>query len=870
MFHKAVDAHKKGPSTQQRTSNIFSSSPQERQQQQSIQQTVQKASQVNMGLGQTILRPSVPSQLNGSTHHSDRGSNVGIKRTSSGVAKALSGNLGGFEDGRGSQRNAIVTDENSPIKCAAPKVTSCEYFNEDDFDDDIDLDIEDPSCKATITYPALPTLTKEPTTSVIDTTPTVVPGMFYPTLPKQSSKRSDDSMSRCDSGHASVESAALRHVGSSAPLPWSSSPPEHLTAQPQALSLKDSSLNNGITPARRTTVSNTAKLPPVPKRNKLPWVKAESQIDQNGPPPVSESETGSRNRMAHNTTPADKHKYPWNTTTSAMKEAREKFKEENRKKIKVDESRIEPALKNAKKSNSVARVFLSEEQQHVLDLVSEQKKSVFFTGSAGTGKSVLLREIIATLRKKYVREPDRVAVTASTGLAACNVGGVTLHSFAGIGLGKEPVPELVKKIKRNAKAKIRWTRTKVLIVDEISMVDGELFDKLEAIARQMRKNGRPFGGIQLVITGDFFQLPPVPDSGKVAKFAFDATTWNTSIEHTIGLHHVFRQKDPVFAGMLNEMREGRLTPSSIKAFSQLSRPIEYEDSIDSTELFPTRNEVERANGSKMSQLVGEVQTYEARDGGAITDKVMRDKLLQNCMAPETIHLKKGAQVMLIKNIDETLVNGSLGQVIGFMSETQFDNYTANQLTNQGANDLREAADSIADQKSRAQKRLQDNLFGSTSQIYPLVRFTISDNTSRDLLCQPELWKIELPDGEVQASRLQIPLILAWALSIHKAQGQTLNRVKVDLGKVFEKGQAYVALSRATSMQGLQVLRFDARKVVAHDKVRAFYSNLSRVEEIERKSGSKAGSKGNKAGSATSRENGIGADEYQKKFIAGKF
>lgn len=153
-----------------------------------------------------------------------------------------------------------------------------------------------------------------------------------------------------------------------------------------------------------------------------------------------------------------------------------------------------------------------------------------------------MREAIASLRNKHSN--GSVAVTASTGLAACNVGGVTLHSFAGIGLGKESVPDLVRKIKRNAKAKGRWLNTKVLVIDEISMVDGELFDKLESIARTMRNNGRPFGGIQLVITGDFFQLPPVPDYGKVAKFAFDADSWNTTIEHTIGLTQVFRQKNP--------------------------------------------------------------------------------------------------------------------------------------------------------------------------------------------------------------------------------------------------------------------------------------------------------------------------------------
>ena len=170
----------------------------------------------------------------------------------------------------------------------------------------------------------------------------------------------------------------------------------------------------------------------------------------------------------------------------------------------------------------------------------------------GTGKSVLLRELIRGLQGKYRNEPDRVAVTASTGLAACNVGGVTLHSFSGIGLGKESAPELIKKIKRNAKAKTRWLRTEVLIIDEVSMVDGEMFDKLEEVARKIRASGKPFGGIQLVITGDFFQLPPVPDQGRIARFAFEANTWSTTIERTIGLTQIFRQKDPGTSVVLPE------------------------------------------------------------------------------------------------------------------------------------------------------------------------------------------------------------------------------------------------------------------------------------------------------------------------------
>lgn len=228
--------------------------------------------------------------------------------------------------------------------------------------------------------------------------------------------------------------------------------------------------------------------------------------------------------------------------------------------------------------------FLSDEQKTVMKVVIEEGKSVFFTGSAGTGKSVLMRAIIAQFRHKYRKEPDRMAITASTGLASCILEGQTLHSWAGIGLGKEPAPELVKKIKRNQKSRQKWLRTKVLIIDEISMVDGQLFDKLEQVARTIRNNGRPFGGIQLVVTGDFFQLPPVPEKNSTAKFVFEATTWNTCIGHTILLTHVFRQKDEQFASMLNEMRLGKMSAATVREFKSLSRPLKFHDELEATEL----------------------------------------------------------------------------------------------------------------------------------------------------------------------------------------------------------------------------------------------------------------------------------------------
>jgi ATP-dependent DNA helicase PIF1 len=184
-------------------------------------------------------------------------------------------------------------------------------------------------------------------------------------------------------------------------------------------------------------------------------------------------------------------------------------------------------------------------------------------------------------------------------------------------------------------------------------------------------------------------------------------------------------------------------------------------------------------------------------------------------------------------MDESLVNGLLGKVIDFMDENMFDRrYHGNEGEYQADEDLGFDDESMDQSKKELRAMLNKDAPGDTAKKWPLVRFVISDGTSRELLCSPETWKVELPNGEIQASRSQIPLILAWALSIHKAQGQTLERVKVDLGRVFEKGQAYVALSRATCQEGLQVLRFDPAKVMAHEKVRSFYNKLYSVNEAK--------------------------------------
>lgn len=236
----------------------------------------------------------------------------------------------------------------------------------------------------------------------------------------------------------------------------------------------------------------------------------------------------------------------------------------------------------------------------------------------------------------------------------------------------------------------------------------------------------------------------------------------------------------------------------------------------------------------MRSLHGKAYRYDAVDSGSITDEGMREKLLSNMMAPKSLELKKGAQVMLIKNMDDGLVNGSLGKVVAFMSEKSFEIYDSNPdiLNEKELSDAEEEHNRQSDLErfKQTNRELPNTGASNNGRLFPLVRFSIPDGTVRDLLVQPEDWKIELPNGEVQAQRSQLPLILAWALSIHKAQGQTLERVKIDLKRVFENGQAYVALSRATSQAGLEVQNFDPKKVMAHPRVAEFYNSLYSVNK----------------------------------------
>ena len=441
---------------------------------------------------------------------------------------------------------------------------------------------------------------------------------------------------------------------------------------------------------------------------------------------------------------------------------------------------------------------LTNEQLSVINLLL-QDENVFLTGGGGVGKSYLLSAIYTELpglkhrlsKKKnpeLVSKLPRIQMCALTGCAALLLGhkAKTLHSWAGIGLGKESVSELYVKISRNRKAKRNWLCTDLLIIDEISMMTADLFDKLDSLGKKIRSNKKPFGGIQLLLVGDFFQLPPVTKGDDSVKFAFESEAWPTTITSSVELTIIQRQKDEAFQKILKEARTGALSKESVKVLNERQGREWKENKIRPTLLFPRRAEVDMINDTNLKALQGRKYTYKARivhDGKAPDGFTETDEAFQKALAvfdsgasySKELVLMLDAQVMLIANTNpnEGLVNGSRGVVTGFCSYSEL----------------------------------------------PIVEFvngakkTIGSHT----------WPIE--DYEF-VSRSQIPLQLAFAVTTHKSQGATLDSALVDIGSgIFEYGQAYVALSRVRSLEALYVHDFDKTAFRAHPKVKEFYNKL---------------------------------------------
>lgn len=520
---------------------------------------------------------------------------------------------------------------------------------------------------------------------------------------------------------------------------------------------------------------------------------------------------------------------------------------------------------------------LSDEQLKICELV-KRGHNIFYTGSAGTGKSVLLRHIIRELKQQY--PSNCLAVTASTGIAAYNINGITLHSFAGIGIGNADAKKLILKIKKSEKKSKNWKNVKILIIDEISMIHGNLLDKLNVIAKHFKKSDLPFGGIQLIFCGDFYQLPPVnkkekgynshhtrlnkyyyrerqsqnqsqTESSNVSSdFAFESQSWKEAIHYKLMLTKVFRQgKDMNFINMLDELRHGNPSDDTVSKFHLLNEPLSNLDGIEPAELYPTRSEVAASNSARLHNLPYKEFVYKSIDMLNGRNKYA----LNDCLAAEELVLKKHCQVMMLKNLDETLVNGTLGKVIDFVDPNSYCFLKESSINDDGKdNSVKDNKEFVIDDLvfepikiedpekkdplvvesiKRKQKYRDYYLNAMSSQKYPLVRFLQGDGSTRDVIVCPETWTIEDEDEVVIASRTQIPLSLAWAISIHKSQGQTLTKLKVDLRKVFEKGQTYVALSRVTKRENLQVLNFSLSKVMTDHKVVDFYKDIIPVDSL---------------------------------------
>lgn len=405
-----------------------------------------------------------------------------------------------------------------------------------------------------------------------------------------------------------------------------------------------------------------------------------------------------------------------------------------------------------------------------------QGRNVFITGAGGTGKTSCIKLFFRTYRSLR-----KISMTSTTGTSALLFGGTTLHSYLGIGLGKGSEASMISKINSRSYMKKRWRELEVLVVDEISMLSPELFDKLNKVAKVVRMSKEPFGGIQLILSGDFCQLPCINSDG----FCFQAKTWEECVEKTVYLTEIIRQSDFEFQKCLNNVRVGNFDNDTIKLLqSRVGINLENSIGIRPTRLYSTNYSVDKINDKELDKLAengAEFMEYEMEM--VFTSQVKNKQRLKeicrkNCQAVQNLQICKNTQVMLLHNLDleNNLANGSRGVVTGFVDDL------------------------------------------------PRVKFL----TGEERVIDYHVWEIEENNVNV-VSITQIPLKIAYAITIHKSQGVSLDYVTMNLKNVFTFGQAYVALSRVKNLKGLSIIDIDFTKIVAHPLAVKYYESLQHTK-----------------------------------------
>lgn len=396
-------------------------------------------------------------------------------------------------------------------------------------------------------------------------------------------------------------------------------------------------------------------------------------------------------------------------------------------------------------------------QSQALDIL-KMGKNVLITGPAGSGKTYVINSYVKYLKEHAVD----VAVTASTGIAATHIGGMTIHSWSGLGIRDTLTDQDIEDLMERQYLYKRFERTKVLIIDEVSMLHNYRLDLIDWICRQMKRNDKPFGGMQIILCGDFFQLPPVSrsqnfndnyDGNYETEFVYKSESFLASKFVVCYLSEQHRQKDNNYLSILNQIRENKVSPRTIEILNSRLN-VGGDESGNSTRLYTHNIDVDIVNKKHLDLISGSSKKYYMKSSGSTG---LSDTLKKSCLSPEELELKVGAKVMFTKNhLDGLYVNGTLGVIKEF------------------------------------------NSFGD-----PIV-LTLN---GMEIPVTPSSWTIE-EDGKIKAEITQLPLRLAWAITVHKSQGMSLDSMEVDLSKSFVRGMGYVALSRVRSLEGMKLLGFN--------------------------------------------------------------